>query len=80
MEDFLVNILQLKNLDIGEWDPPLPSYYNNISDNYQVELSEYPDFSKRQKSFKYEDDTRIPMIGKFQSENNLEEKLYFIDD
>jgi len=47
MEDFLVNILQLKNLDIGEWDPPLPSYYNNISDNYQVELSEYPDFSKR---------------------------------
>ena len=72
--------MKVKNLEMGQWSPPLPKYYQNLQESSKKEIRDYPTSTKRNRFFIYETDTGIPVIGKISAHNKFEDSIYFVDE
>ena len=72
--------MKVKNLEMGQWSPPLPKYYQNLQESSKKEIIDYPTCTKRNRFFIFETDTGIPLIGKISAHNKFEDSIYFVDE
>eukprot|EP00825_Cyclidium_porcatum_P006923 TRINITY_DN13468_c0_g1_i4.p1 TRINITY_DN13468_c0_g1~~TRINITY_DN13468_c0_g1_i4.p1 ORF type:complete len:384 (+),score=59.11 TRINITY_DN13468_c0_g1_i4:455-1606(+) len=80
LDCFLQDVIREQKVTNTQWTPEPPQIYLNPDSKDFEQFINFPICSTKKRSFLHIQDTKIPFLGKIQSDCYISDKLYYIDD